>query len=214
MKKVFKIIILVSTAILLIELIFLIVDYKRIENGKNPIFIYRSVNISEDSEYVSTEYYGPGYKLVDCKYCTEKIIVMPLYLGSYAWFIDADYITYIEIEDSKKCNNKAEIYFEEENRNIYVYCLDKINIIKNNEKIELKEYLKTDKEAIDFILGSFTKESYGSYDDGGSKLYSGEDFNILKCHTIDNNNDIYIGNKNMGYFNSFCRGINEKENNL
>lgn len=214
MKKIFKVIVLVISLLILVLLLFGTVDYNRLINGKKPIFTYHLVNKKDKNKDVSTEYYGLGYVLVDCRYCTKKITVMPLYLGSYVWFIDEEYITNIEIKNSKKCDNKEKIYFEEENKNIYIYCLDEINVIKDNKKIQLSEYLKTDKEALNFILNNFVKESYSSYDDGGSKLYSGEEFNLLECNTIDGNNDIYIGNKSMGYFSGFCRGVNEKENNL
>lgn len=210
MKKVVKVILIVIASIVLLGAIFGTVDYIRAKNGKKPIFIYRSVNIYDvgiydENSLTITEYYSLGYKMIVCKKdCDKPVTMMPLYLGAYAWFIGADYITDFEVIKTEECDNNAQLYYNNGDINIYSYCLDKINVSKNNNKIELKEYLKTDSDAIDFIISEFTEE-LSSYYDGGTILYSGTDFNILKCHTLDGNNDIYIGTEDMSYINSFCK---------
>lgn len=206
MKKTIKIILIIIASIVLLGTIFGTVDYIRAINGKKPIFIYRNGNIYKESNLTITEYYGLGYKIIICKEnCDKPITIMPLYLGTYAWFIGADYITNVEVVKTKKCDNKAKLYYTVDNRNIYTYCLDQIKISKSNEIIQLKDYLEVDPNAIDFVINDFTEEPEGLFDDGGSLLYSGIDFNLLECHTLAGNNDIYIGTENMEYFNDFCK---------
>jgi len=204
MKKTIKIILIAIISIILLCVILGIVDYIRANNGKKPIFILISADVYSESRLIAIEYYGLGYKIVICDKCIDRVTFMPLYFGSYAWFIDSDDITSFKITKAKECDNKAKLYYTEENRKIYTYCLDKIELEKNNENISLKTYLWEDPNVIDKIITEFTDNNTNSYDDGGTILYKGADFNLLKCHTIDGNNDIYIGDKNMGYFNSFC----------
>ncbi|MDD2409161.1 MAG: hypothetical protein PHD03_00350 [Bacilli bacterium] len=59
--------------------------------------------------------------------------------------------------------------------------------------------------AIDDIITEFTDNNTNSYDDGGTILYKGDVFNLLKCKTLDGNRDIYIGTKNMRYGKEFCK---------
>ncbi len=35
------------------------------------------------------------------------------------------------------------------------------------------------------------------YQDGGSMIYKYENYTIIKCHTLDGNRDVYIGNTEM-----------------
>jgi hypothetical protein len=205
-KKVIKIILIIITLIVVLCAIFGAVDYSRAKNGKKPIFIFHNENINSKNELVAIAYYGLGYKLIVCnKYCdANKVVFMPLYLGTYAWFIGPDYITNVKITKSEECDNKAKLYYTEESRNIYIYCLDQIEIEKENETMQLKDYLWTDPNVIDDIITRFTDNNTNSYDDGGTILYKGDEFNLLKCHTLAGNNDIYIGDKTMGYPNNFC----------
>ena len=46
-----------------------------------------------------------------------------------------------------------------------------------------------------------------SYDDGGSMLYSSDeyDLSVLVCGTLDGNKDIYVGDYTMYYDNTMCK---------
>jgi hypothetical protein len=188
MKKRNKIILLIITSIVLLGTIF------------GTIF---AIYISNEGKW--NNYYGLGYVVINMENCQDNPIKFGSYFATYACFIDAEYITSIEVVKTEQCDNKAKLYYAEENRSIYNYCLDQITVNTNIKTTQLKDYLEIDSTAIDFIINNFTEEPEGSYDDGGSFLYFGNDFNILKCHTLAKNNDIYIGNKNMEYFNDFCK---------
>jgi hypothetical protein len=203
MKTVIKIFLIVIAMIVISGTIFGIIDYNRAKNGKEPIFIYRNYIFHNKGQVTVTEYYGLGYKIVMFS-SNEKPKFLLFGLGTYAWFIGSNDIIDIEIIIAEKCDNKAELYYIVDDRNIYTYCLNSIKIISENNSLELKEYLMINTNAINDIIIKFTDNNTNSYDDGGTILYKGEEFNLLKCHTLDGNNDIYVGNKNMGYSNSFC----------
>ncbi len=203
MKKTRKIILISVFSILLLGIIFGATDYIRAVNGKKPIFKYHEVNAVTDEQLTVTKYYGLGYIIVMFSN-NEKPAFLPFGLGSYAWFIGSNDIDSIDTIKAKKCNNEAKLYYTEANINIYTYCLDSIKITDHYNSFELKDYLKTNTNAIDDIISKFTDNNTNSYDDGGTILYNGDEFNLLKCHTISGNNDIYIGDKNMGYLNDFC----------
>ncbi len=194
-----KIILIIVISIISLGVIFGTVDYIRFKDNKNPIF---AIYVEGKNNW--NKYYGLGYVIVKNNDCQNPFVDFGPYFGTYACFLGVDYPTDIEIVKSENCNAKADLYYTEDNRKIYIYCLDEINVYKDSKKLTLKRYLGEDQNGIDFIIGNFTKGTGDSYDDGGSVLYYGDDFNILKCHTIMGNNDIYIGDKNMGYFNSFC----------
>lgn len=82
-KKYFKNKIILMTSIVIILLVILVaifyiigtVDYIRATNGKKPIFIYRTVNVSHLDVYKEgTEYYGIGYKISICNNETSNYI--------------------------------------------------------------------------------------------------------------------------------------------
>lgn len=207
MKKRFKIALISLASIVFIVTIFALTDYIRLKNEKKPIFIYKNVAIYNNTKFVGTKYYGLGYSFFNCEVCSKKINFGLFYLSTYAWFIENSSITSIEAIENKKCSNEIKKYYTLSNdRSIYTYCLDKIKITEENDyTIDLADYLKLNSDAIYEIIENFTLKPEASFDDGGTKIYSGEGFNILACHTISGNNDIYIGTKQMGYNKGFCQ---------
>ena len=78
--------------------------------------------------------------------------------------------------------------------------------LRNTEglKYTLKEFVKSDGEfsEITSLLGEGI-----SYDDGGSMLYSSDeyDLSVLMCGTLDGNKDIYVGDYTMYYDYTMCK---------
>ena len=73
-----------------------------------------------------------------------------------------------------------------------------------NIKIDGKDYLLKDallenKITMDEIIAKANKDfpDAVSYDDGGSIEYHYDNYTIIKCHTLDGNRDVYIGNKDL-----------------
>jgi len=110
------------------------------------------------------------------------------------------------------CNHKPKFYYQYENRKIYTYCLNNVELIINNKTIELKDYLKNN--TLDSLIkkleliSSYYDGGTNVYNDGGSKRITNNGIILIKCNTIDGNKDIYIGNKDMKYKSNFCKDNN------
>jgi hypothetical protein len=212
-KNKMKIVPLIIIAfIVLLGFTFGIIDYNRVKNDQMPIFVVAQ----HDKGGPEIAYYGLGYKVVRNPGVSYKEdISMDNYVKFGFWFYAWEIKSHIEdptinniinvnVVKTEHCDNQPKLYYSEETKNIYIYCLDSITVSDKSNSMELKNYIEVNSNALNFIIDNFTKEPEASYDDGGTKLYSGNTFNVLKCHTLDGNMDIYIGNKNMGYGRGFC----------
>lgn len=124
-------------------------------------------------------------------------------------------ITTVEIIETNDCNNEAKLYYTEDNYKIYTYCVDKILIGDKNNKYELSEYLKSDRNVIDEIIAKLTVEAQAF--DGGTNIYRDNEsekiatgnLTIIKCNRyLENgktNKDIYIGSQTMDMKEEFCK---------
>lgn len=110
----------------------------------------------------------------------------------------------IEYQTQNECN-KPELLMSKEERNIYTYCLENTTIKINDEKTELKSYIEENSDAINQIISTLKLED--TLMDGGTQIYKG-DITLIKCNTLDGNQDIYIGNKNMEFKQNFCKDNN------
>lgn len=116
------------------------------------------------------------------------------------------------VNETSNCDNVAKLYYQYNNQKIYTYCLDKVEVIVDDKKTELKEYLKSN--GIDDLINKLEKES--TFDDGGTTIYkdggtkkiTGNGLTLIKCNTLEGNNDIYIGNKDMEFKLNFCKNDN------
>lgn len=212
---------IVICSVILLGVIFVIVDYNRIKNGEMPIFVIAQ----HDKSGPEINYYGLGYKVVRNPGVSYK---EPIYadnyvefgLWFYTWKIEMNkpsilYTKRIKTIEKLSCNNKAELYYTLEEKNIYSYCLDSIQISTDGNFIELKDYIKDNKDVIDEIINAITyKDSLFDggtkiYKDGGTTEYTNNGITIINCHTLDGNRDIYIGSKNMTMQSNFCKNNNE-----
>ena len=96
-------------------------------------------------------------------------------------------------------------YLEMEEQDIYIETnLKDVYYNSNGKRYTLKEFVKSDGEfsEITSLLGEGI-----SYDDGGSMLYSSDeyDLSVLMCGTLDGNKDIYVGDYTMYYGNTMCK---------
>jgi hypothetical protein len=122
----------------------------------------------------------------------------------------------IETNLSNTCKIKQLIAYNKTyriplNYNLFSYCLDDIVITIDNMSYPLKEALTTGKITLDRLINKMNYDSiYGNVikmvaKDGGSTLYSSNDFSLLKCNTIAGNRDYYVGSRDMKYENNFCK---------
>ena len=119
-------------------------------------------------------------------------------------------ITFSNIED---CNQKPELLIKKGNINVYTYCINNIKININNKEIELKKYIKNNKKALENIIEFLpfkTSESQNYltiYDGKGFEINKDTTIELIKCHTQEGNEDIYIGNVRMNVKSNFCSCI-------
>lgn len=117
----------------------------------------------------------------------------------------------INIKETTDCTNALTKYYEEENRRIYLSCLDEIILTtSNNKDITLKYYLQNINKPYDDSINSLVDniDNVDYFSDGGTKLYKTNKYAILLCNTLDGNKDIYIGNKNLRYKSNYCEENN------
>ena len=120
--------------------------------------------------------------------------------------------TKIHTEETTNCNNKPKLYDTINNQKIYFYCIDSVKIKQDNSELELKDYLK--ENSINNILDLLSINS--TLYDGGTAIYRDKDTNritnlgitIIKCNTLKDNKDIYIGPENMILKKNFCKDNN------
>lgn len=93
--------------------------------------------------------------------------------------------------------------FSYNNRNVYYNCLSDV-FIKN---VELREKIIDTNFDLENFINNLDKVF--TFDDGGSIMYSFNNYKILSCNAVDGNNDIIIGNLAMEYEPGFCK--NNKE---
>jgi len=111
-------------------------------------------------------------------------------------------ISNISSNSDNECNHKAKLLIEQDNRKIYTYCLKDMTITLNDKQEDLKMFIEENNDAIDQIIDTLKLE--GAYSDGGTKVFKGEKITLVKCHTLDGNRDIYIGDQNMKFKENFC----------
>ncbi len=108
------------------------------------------------------------------------------------------------VKTTTKCSMPS-VYMALEDRNVYTYCLDTIEINDKGKYVEFKDYYKEHDDALDKLIERMNNKE--TYKDGGTKLYANEknDLAVLVCNTIEGNKDIYIGAKDMSYEENFCK---------
>ena len=140
------------------------------------------------------------------------------------WFrqniVDSKYITFkeggpyttskvdIDIDENRKLTEYVE-YLTYDNRTIYLANNIKEFYVIDNEKMPLSKYITNANQSFDvsieFVTNQLTHQ--GSFYDGGSSLYTDNEKNIsvLVCHTLNQNQDIYIGDLSLEYSGDMCK---------
>ena len=143
----------------------------------------------------------------------KKIIYLILMLICVTGCNKNDSISDITFSNIDNCNKKPQLLLKKDNINIYTYCIDNIKININNKLIDLKSYIKKNKNAIDNIIEflpfkTFETETITNYAGERFEIDKNGTLSLLKCHTYDGNEDIYIGNVKMEFKNNFCKDNN------
>ncbi len=106
----------------------------------------------------------------------------------------------VETKDVK-CG--IELLLKEKTRNIYTYCFGKDTVKIDNKKYNLSDYIQENSDTLDKLMELMIHED--DLDDGGTIIYKGDNFHIIKCHTLNGNNDIYIEGERKEFKEEFCK---------
>lgn len=117
----------------------------------------------------------------------------------------------IVVYEKANCDREKELYYTDvRGNNYYTSCLNKIYVTFDNNQIELKEALNTNKITFNEIYKMVSKPPVLYYD-GGSKVYEYGNFSILRCNRLadlnsdgKNNIDVIIGTKDLDINDDYC----------
>ena len=115
----------------------------------------------------------------------------------------------VSSEDNDE-NIKFKKYLKLDNRTIYLAeNVSELFIVENKNQTSLKKYIINSTEVVDKLIENITNilNKQSILKDGGTIIFKNKDKNItlIKCNTIDNNKDIYIGDFNLNFKSSMCK---------
>lgn len=167
----------------------------------------------KDTQADSDSYVDRGI-LMDTYYCTyeQDIVTVHWQFKTSKFSCPIDNVEYEKLNDFEldmyvndfTDSEEKVLIFERDNQKYY-YINEKYSLYINSfddtfdkeiyTKYPFKEAIEKEMLTFDEILSK--AKNYNIYKDGGSKMYYYHDFNILVCNTINGNNDIIIGGKDI-----------------
>lgn len=115
------------------------------------------------------------------------------------------------VEPNNDCTFEKKLLYSTKDVKYYQTCINSFDIKYSVEDIYSLEYILQDnKMDLKDIYKKANKTE--SFDDGGSKLYQFDNFNILACNTTSGSKDVYFGNKSLNYSKDLCPNEMEIKN--
>lgn len=111
----------------------------------------------------------------------------------------------VSLSKEESCVSSKNLYYSNENTNIYLICLNDI-YLNYNSKQSLKDYLDNGMNNIGTFFEKITDELivYSSYNDGRVVVHKGNDLSIITCNNDDGTKDILIGDGNVELNSNIC----------
>lgn len=188
-------------------------DYVRMTTGNVPLFNISSYQSKERLQsYRGLFYQGsrrvtvsPDEPLVDSSEITFTVLFWNINVPRSYKEVQEEFT--IETKESSECSNSKLVYADL-NIKVYTYCLDEINIVKDQKTLSLYDYMQEHNdliEDIDYHMG-YT----GLYTDNKTIMlktrednFSNNGLSMFRCNNT-NVNDVYIGPIGMKFQNDFC----------
>lgn len=101
---------------------------------------------------------------------------------------------------SNQCDGVPQLITTKDEQKIYSYCVRDYSFDINGEKVDLRDYIKNNDNAIDNIIGTLKVKDV--FDDGGTTIYEGQNITLVKCNTLSGDTDVYI--EASGLYKNFC----------
>lgn len=115
----------------------------------------------------------------------------------------------VSLENNDK-NIKFKEYLKLDNETIYLAeNVSELFIVENKNQTSLRKYIINTNESVNKSIKSITNllNTQSILKDGGTIIFKNKDKNItlIKCNTIDDNKNIYIGDYNLSFKSSMCK---------
>ncbi len=127
-------------------------------------------------------------------------------------YVDHRYMLIASRNVNNYNNLKLKNYYSDDIRTIFFgNGIDEVYVYDNNskEKVGLKDFLTKTYQNFDIGISEITSglEQVSILKDGGTIIYKskGQDITLIKCNTIDDNKDIYIGDYSMEFEQTYCK---------
>lgn len=213
MKTIGKIIKLIIILVILYASVSTIIDYYRMKNGEVPVFNKSTY----DSRKKIQKYKGfiydaqrkiktsPREPLSESSNIKFKVLTLKYDIPS-TWKEEKKEYK-LEINKIDNCTTST-LYYADLNNKIYTYCIEDINLIKDNKKETLSKAIQKDNKIPTMIFSSIAYS--GILSDGTTQVYknrndgfSSYDITIYQCNK-DFINDIYITPREVPFQLDFC----------
>ena len=207
--KLLKRIIILIVIFIVISGITIYIDYSRINNNQKPVYALDNYNSTSKREVFTGLIYrvericsnSNHEKISDSQSIKFKILGQELKLKVV---LKPQENLKIKTNEKIKCTN-SELVYADKDIKVYTYCLDDITINAYGKDYKIDNYLKINNykkiiKRLRFDAISIDKSSLEYLDIDN---ISNNGLKVIECKT-NNNNDIYIGPKNMTYQEDFC----------
>ncbi len=115
-----------------------------------------------------------------------------------------DYV--VNTTGKMNCNQEAELYYSDGEKIVYLVCLEEVTLIDKKGEMTLREFFEhydTVEIPMDRLTSPLLIEQ--QLFDGGTRIYkddpeeqyTSDGITVIKCHTMENNRDYYIGPKDL-----------------
>jgi hypothetical protein len=180
-----------------------------------PVF---SLSIIKYKDGGSTEYFGIGYKIIKCNTLSgDKSITIGFYNVKYS--CDTSSKEKLEFENdfelivsgAEKCT-KEKIITQEINSTqnifdykLYSYCVNSVDIKIGNNVYSLRYALEQKIIELSDLIDMLEKKYESGeiikniYREGGSTIYIGKNYALLKCNSLSGDRDYYVGTNKLEY---------------
>lgn len=121
-------------------------------------------------------------------------------------------ISEVRVSKTRKEEFKEGFKFQENDTKykVYYYGIDSVEFVINKNEFTMqklfKEKILTRDILKDYLDNEYSKEKFTriSLDDGGTSIYTGDNYSVVICNNLKGNKDIYFGIKEMSLKDNFC----------
>ena len=113
----------------------------------------------------------------------------------------------LDVVKKDNCENEISEYYEYNNRKVYFVCLNEVKLVEKPQTLSyyFNQASSSFEDKIKAIKTNL--KEVNELNDGGTKIYKSKNMTLIECHRAKaskTNTDIYIGDENLEFNESFC----------